>query len=53
MKSKKKIGKITYIIENKFSDEWNKLSEEEKKKRFNEKYFNYIMMMEQKNINNY
>lgn len=48
MKNKKK-KEIKYIITEQFSDEWNKLTEEEKKQKFNEKYFKYIMMMERRN----
>ena len=44
--TKRKIGKITYVIKEEFPEEWNKLTEEEKKIKFNEQFARYIIKME-------
>ena len=43
--------KTTYIVKDVYCEKWEKLSEEEKKKKFNEQYLKYIIKMENKKIN--
>lgn len=46
VKDKKKSEEVNYIIKSVFSDEWNKLTEEQKIEEFNKKLANIIIFEE-------